>query len=188
MFGYNFVYSQWSFLYPLHISKIVPNNGASFYGVLVSLNAIIVITMTPIVTKLISGKKSIGRIFLGGMLYTIGFGMLGFICSIPFVYVSVIILTLGEIVVTTSAGPFVANHTPASHRGRMEAVLPIIMGFGFTIGPTIVGTILKFTTIENAWKFVGLVMLIFTFLTYRLYVYNERIESKSKSKANLIEV
>lgn len=186
MFGYNFVYSQWSFLYPLHVSKIVPNNGAGFYGILVSLNAIIVITMTPIVTKLISGKKSIGRIFLGGMFYTIGFGMLGFISSIPFIYISVIILTLGEIVVTTSSGPFVANHTPASHRGRMEAVLPIITGFGFTIGPTIVGTILKFTTIENAWKFVGLVMLIFTFLTYRLYAYNERTENESK--ANLAEI
>jgi len=56
MFGYNFVYSQWSFLYPIHISKLVPNNGAGFYGILVSFNAIIVITMTPIITKFISGK------------------------------------------------------------------------------------------------------------------------------------
>jgi MFS family permease len=185
MFGYNFVYSEWSFLYPLHISKIVPSNGSGFYGMLVSFNAIIVITMTPIVTKLISGKKSIVRIFLGGILYTIGFGMLGFISSIPFVYISVIILTLGEIVVTISSGPFIANHTPASHRGRMEAILPIIMGFGYTIGPAIIGTILKFTTIENAWRFVGLVMIIFTFLTYILHCYNERIKNTEYKKSNV---
>ena len=69
MFGFNFVYSQLSFLYPLHVSKLVPSNGAGFYGILISINALIVITMTPIITKLISGRKSIGRIFLGGMFY-----------------------------------------------------------------------------------------------------------------------
>jgi len=174
MFGYNFVYSQLSFLYPIHISKIVPSNGAGLYGMLISFNAVIVITMTPIITKLISGKKAIGRIFLGGMLYTVGFGMLGFISSIPFVYTSVIIITLGEIVITISAAPFIVNHTPASHRGRMDAVLPIIMGLGFTIGPAIMGTILKVTTIENGWRFIGLVMLIYTFLTYLLYAYDEK--------------
>lgn len=68
------------------------------------------------------------------MLYTVGFGMLGFINSIPFVYISIIIITLGEIVMTISSAPFIVNHTPASHRGRMDAVLPIIMGLGFTIG------------------------------------------------------
>jgi MFS family permease len=57
MFGYNFVYSQLLFLYPIHISKIVPTNGAGFYGMLISFNAIIVITATPIITKLISGKS-----------------------------------------------------------------------------------------------------------------------------------
>ncbi|HEY5586525.1 MAG TPA: MFS transporter [Ruminiclostridium sp.] len=182
MFGYNFVYSQWCFLYPIHISQIVPSNGAGFYGILVSFNALIVITMTPIITKLISGKKSIGRIFLGGLFYTIGFGMLGFISSIPFIYISVIIITLGEIIITISSGPFVVNHTPASHRGRMEAVLPIIMGLGFTIGPAITGTILKFTTIENGWRFVGIVMIIFTFLTYILYNYDERTRVIRKDK------
>jgi MFS family permease len=180
MFGYNFVYSQWSFLYPLQASNIVPDNGSGFYGTLVSFNSIIVITMTPVITKLISGKKPIARIFLGGILYTVGFGMPGFINSIPFVYIAVAILTLGEIVVTTSSGPFVANNTPASHRGRMEAVLPMIMGFGYTIGPAIVGTILKFTTIENAWRFVGLVMLIFTGLTYVLNCYNEKIKDENE--------
>ena len=174
MFGYNFVYSQLSFLYPIYVSKLVPGNGAGFYGMLISFNAIIVITMTPIITKLISGEKAIKRIFLGGIFYTVGFGMLGFISSIPFIYVSVIIITLGEIVITISSAPFVVNHTPASHRGRMDAVLPIIMGVGFTIGPAIMGTILKVTTIENGWRFVGTVMLIYTFLTYLLYAYDEK--------------
>ncbi|MBC8060541.1 MAG: MFS transporter [Clostridiaceae bacterium] len=185
MFGYNFVYSQWCFLYPLHISKIVPNNGPGFYGTLVSFNAFIVITMTPIIVKIISGKKSIGRIFLGGIFYTIGFGMPGFISSVPFLYISVLIITVGEIIVTTSSGPFVVNHTPASHRGRMEAVMPIIMGLGFTIGPAITGTILKVTSIENGWRFVGLVMLIFTFFTYLLYDYDERTKNKSVSSSEM---
>ena len=174
MFGYNFVYSQLSFLYPIHVTQIVPSNGAAFYGTLISFNAIIVIITTPIITKLISKHKSIKRIFLGGMLYALGFGMLGFISSISALYISIIVITLGEIVIAISTGPFVVNHTPASHRGRMDAVIPLIIGLGYTIGPAIMGIILKVTTIKNGWRFIGLVMLIYTFFTYLLYRYDEK--------------
>lgn len=174
MFGYNFVYSQLSFLYPIHVTKIVPSNGAAFYGILISFNAIIVITTTPIITRLISKQKPIKRIFLGGVFYALGFGMLGFISSISALYISIIVITLGEIVIAISSGPFVVNHTPASHRGRMDAVLPIIMGLGYTIGPAIMGIILKVTSIKNGWRLIGLVMVIYIFFTCLLYRYDEK--------------
>lgn len=53
----------------------------------------------------------------------------------------------------------------------------IIMRLGFTIGPAIMSTILNFTTIENGWRFVGLVMLIYTFFTYLLYAYDEKTKA-----------
>jgi len=60
------------------------------------------------------------------MLYTVGFGMLVFTNSIPFIYISVIIITLGEIVITISSAPFIANHTPESHRENKKKVASLL--------------------------------------------------------------
>lgn len=174
MFGYNFVYSQWGFLYPLHAEQLIPDGGAKFYGTLVSFNAFIVITLTPIITKLLSKKGSLKRIILGGLLYTLGFGLPGFLDKIPFMYLSVLVLTLGEITVTISTMPFVANHTPASHRGRMNAVLPMIIGLGYTIGPSIIGNISGSIGIGNSWRVVGLIMITFVFFAAMLERYDNK--------------
>jgi MFS family permease len=174
LLGYNFVYSQWGFMYPIHAELVAPGDGAKLYGTLMSFNAIIVITLTPLLTKLLSSKKSLRRIVYGGFLYTIGFGLPGFLDRIPFLFVSVFILTVGEIVVTTSTMPFIANHTPASHRGRMNAVLPLIMGFGYMIGPLITGNVSNTIGINGTWRIVGLIMITFTALAYLLEKYDMR--------------
>lgn len=175
MFGYSFVYSQWSFMYPLQAEKIIPDSGAQFYGTLVSFNALIVITLTPIITKLLSKKNSLRRIVYGGLLYTIGFGLPGFLNNIPFMFAATLVLTLGEIVVTISTMPFIANHTPASHRGRMNAVLPMITGFGYTIGPIIMGNVLNMTSMGSVWKIIGLIMLTYTVFALLLEKYDKKV-------------
>lgn len=178
MFGYNFVYSQWSFLYPIHAESIIPGNGAKFYGMLVSFNAFIVITLTPAITKLLSGKNSLRRIIYGGALYAIGFGLPGFLNKIPYMFISTFVLTLGEIVVTISSMPFIANHTPASHRGRMNAILPIIIGFGHTIGPLAMGRALTIMSIESGWKSIGLIMITYTIFAAMLEKYDKKTSNE----------
>lgn len=178
MFGYNFVYSQWSFMYPLHAEQIIPDNGAKFYGSLVSFNAIIVLVLTPIITKILSSKGSLRRIIYGGVLYMIGFGLPGFICKIPFMFLSTFILTLGEIVTTISSMPFIVNHTPASHRGRMNAVLPLVMGAGYSIGPLVMGSVLNTVSISSGWKLIGLIMMIFTLFAFLLEKYDSKTSAQ----------
>jgi Na+/H+ antiporter NhaC len=43
---------------------------------------------------------------------------------------STVIWTLGEILQATNTNVYIANHTPISHRGRFNAILPIIIGSG----------------------------------------------------------
>lgn len=178
MFGYNFVYSQWSYLYPMNISKIF-SSGSAVYGGLVSFNAILVITMTPIITKLLHSQKIIRKIFIGGLFYILGFGLPGYADSMTAFYISCFAITMGEIIVTTSASPFIANHTPASHRGRINSILPVISDMGNTLGPGIMGIVLSFASIQGAWKVVGAVMIIFAVLTIML----EKYDDASKRKA-----
>lgn len=182
--GYNFVYSQWGFLIPLHTEFNFPNEGAALYGKLGSFNGLIVMILTPFITSFFVKKKNTRKIVYGGILYVFGFGMLGFISTKLAFFLSVLIFTIGEILITISMMPFIANHTPASHRGRMNSVLPILMGLGYTVAPVISGKALEFISIETAWRYIGIIMIISTLFMLKL----DNSDHKFSEKNEQVEV
>jgi MFS family permease len=158
---YNIVYAQWGFLLPLtSADRFV--NGVTVYGILASLNGLVVIVMTPIITAKLSALTNTGRIFIGGIFYTVGFVSFAYPIGIGGMALGVLIFTLGEIMVTISYMPYIIARTPSSHRGRMSAVLPIIIGAGYTIGPLASGHLAGAYGIENTWLVIGAIMLFST--------------------------
>ncbi|MDF2698864.1 MAG: transporter, partial [Haloplasmataceae bacterium] len=148
MIGFNFVYSQWSFLLPIHTSTNFGGVlGPKYYGAMASLNGAVVIAFTAIISFIFLNTKNYKTIVYGGLFYMLGFGLLGFLDSLAFFYISVFIFTLGEILLTISVMPYVYNHTPSSHRGRMSGTLSMIMGFGWVLGPFVMGQIREVLTI-----------------------------------------
>ncbi|BEP28881.1 MFS transporter [Helicovermis profundi] len=180
LLGYNFTYSQWGFLMPYHASQNF-TDGVAFYGKIASLNGFVVMVFTPILTYLFIKKTNINKVAFGGILYTLGFGMLGFYDTKLGFIISAFTFTLGEILITTGFMPFIANHTPSSHRGRMSSVLPMIMGLGYVLGPVIVGKMILFESISYAWKIIGLVMFVSTLFMYMLLIWEGK---KSKIAKN----
>lgn len=83
--------------------------------------------------------------------------------------------TYVEIIIVISSTPFIVNHTPASHRGRMNAILPLIMGLGNILGPGIMGFILKSSSTSSGWRIIGIVMIIFTTFMFILEKYDKKI-------------
>lgn len=178
--GYKFVYAQWSFMMPMHAEFNFPDGGATLYGFLGTFNATIVVFCTPLLTLLFENKTNIKRVFYAGILFTIGFGLLGFISIKIAFFASVLIFTLGEILEAISTMPFIMNHTPASHRGRISAVLPIIMGMGYTLSPLVMGYVLESLSFADAWKIIGLIGLVATILMKLVELYDNRKKEHSK--------
>lgn len=174
LFGFNFAYAQWSFLLPMQMESIFVNSGAALYGKIASFNGIVVILCTPLITKIFTKMKPILRIVVGGLAYVLGFGMFGYVDVISMFFIGTFIFTIGEIIVTISTSPFIANHTPASHRGRMNAILPLLMGGGFMIGPIAMGEIVDGSTMEFGWKVIAVIMILSTIAMLGLYIYDER--------------
>lgn len=183
MFGYNFVYSQWGYLMPMHSEQNFGANGAKYYGIMAGANGLVVMLFTPLVSKLSEKLQNIRCMVIGGFIYTIGFGMLGFLNSLPFFFVSVFIFTLGEIILSINTSPFIANHTPMSHRGRMSALLGIFFGAGWTFGPAGMGQLLKVLSIEQGWIVVGVVAAVFTLLMYKLEKYDKNTSHEKEEEA-----
>lgn len=162
MFGYNFTYSQWSFMLPMQTIELFPGKGAQYFGFVAGFNGLIVMLFTPIITKLADKLTDLRRAVIGGVLYAVGFGMLGVLNSLFFLFVWAFVFTLGEIILAISVTPFIANHTPASHRGRMSSVIPMLSGLGFTLGPLGMGKVLNYVSIDTGWIALGISTLVFT--------------------------
>ena len=161
-FGYRFVYSQWHFMIPIHLEFNFPGEGAKLFGLLGSFNGLFVVVFTPLLTAGFMKKSNLERIIYGGLLFTIGFGMLGIFNTRTAFFISAIIFTSGEILEAISIMPFIMNHTPETHRGRMSSVLPLLMGMGFSIGPIVMGSVLENTSFFVSWTFAGTVVFIST--------------------------
>ena len=83
-FGYNFVYSQWSFMMPIHSKQNFLSLGAKYYGLMAGFNGLVVMFFTPLITKMSENTTHIRKAIYGGLLYAVGFGMLGILNTLPF--------------------------------------------------------------------------------------------------------
>lgn len=175
---YFIVFSQFNFGLSLQIGDIFEDNGATLFGVLMTVNAVMCSIFTVVVNSATKQFKSSFNIAIGGILYVIGFGMIAFINSFWLFILSTIIWTIGEILVATNTSVYIANHTPITHRGRFNAVFPIIRRLGFIIGPMLAGAYVKYSGIKNLWLLIGFLSLVGSIMMYRLYVMDLRKEER----------
>jgi MFS family permease len=183
--GYNFTYAEWGFMMPMHSKQNFGAMGATYYGYMASFNGIVVIAFTPFITWLLRHVKHMPKIIMGGLLYSVGFGMLGLYNDLAAFFISVFVFTIGEIVLSISTMPFIADNTPMSHRGRMSGVLGILFGIGYGISPMIMGRVIKTTGIELGWIYLG----IFVAISSACMVFVDRaIKRQQLQQERLLEV
>lgn len=172
---FKFMYSQWSFLIPLHATANFGEAGATkLYGFLGVFNALIVVSLTPVLTHLTKGLSNIRRVIMAGITFTIGFGLLGVYSTYVAFFLCVLIFTLGEILEAISVVPFIMNHCPASHRGRISALMPIIMGTGYAVGPMIMGQISDSRGYSFSWLFIAVLGIIGVVLMMGVDLYDRK--------------
>ena len=175
---YGFVYAQHRFALPLQAKATFGLSGAAIFGSFMTLNAALVILFSTPVMALTKKWKPINAVALAGLFYAAGFGMIGLARNIWLFYLSTILWTLGEIVNATNEGSYVANHTPISHRGRFQAVLPLIGGIGWTISPPVIGKLIDATGLGAVWPLIGAIAAAAAGLLWILGKIEERTIAK----------
>lgn len=175
---YSFVYAQFPFCIPMQINDMFKVNSAKIYGTIMATNGITVIALTTVATRITRKINSILNVACAGVFFALGFGMLYFVKSYPLFIFSTVVWSIGEILNTTNSGVYIANHTPMSHRGRFNAVIPLITGAGFAFGPAIMGRYLKNKNVIMAWPVIFILSICTSVGMYILYI----IEKKTKAK------
>ena len=151
---YYAAYNQHSFLMPLDMAA-VHENGAVIFGTVMSLNCIVVVIFTPLITSWFKRLGETKKMLGGEMLIAAGYGifllLLGFV---PAYYAAMLVFTWGEIFCTLAQGPYLTRRIPSSHRGRVTSVLNVVESVLIGFFNITVGKIYDLQGSTTAWVIV----------------------------------
>ena len=162
---YEFSYAQFNFLIPLNMESLYGGKGAVYFGFMTSLNGLVVIIGTTLLTKWAAGLGDVNKLLIGQILVSVSLAMYRFIQGIiPMYYVSMVLFTIGEIMTTLGSYPYLTRRIPASHRGRISSVSNIFLGASIYSSQWLIGGVLKTGTVMTAWQCVtgaGILGIVF---------------------------
>lgn len=179
---FSFIYAQHAMALPLQLTGIYGENlGSKLYGIIMPINALVVVIATPFVTIMTKKIKPILNISIGGLLYAIGFGAIYFAKDFSFFVITTIIWTMGEVVIAIYNGVYVANHTPISHRGRFNSIIPLITGGGYVMSMRVMSSFIDKMGLKWVWSTLFWLGLVGATLMFVLFLAEEkRVLGKSK--------
>ena len=149
------VYQQFNYLLPIQMDEMFFEKGAMFFGMLTSINGAVVILFTPLLTHLTLYWDDMKRIICGTALQVVGISACYFFRTQLVCYIiTMVVFTLGEILHTLGASPYISKRMPASHRGRFTSINNIITSVSSSAGNTIIGKVVLMYTFREAWILV----------------------------------
>lgn len=176
--AYSFTYSQHNFALPITLKGIYGNDSSRIFGLLMSVNAITVLVLTVFITALTKKKHPLTNMIAVGILYAIGFGMIGHISSFSAFVLSTVIWTAGEILSSISSGVYIANNSPSNYRGRLSGISSVGWGIGSAVSTSISGVYIQANGYKSIWTLTLFVALVSAALMFLVKVFSIKLENK----------
>ena len=165
---YSFVYEQFGFGIPLGMDSVFGDRGAELFGMVSSINALIVIFFTPFLIHITKSMKVKNVLAMGGLSYAGCFLVMAVSSHLYGYIVGIVLLTIGEILCAVNAAAFVANIAKSTHLGRINSVVSIIREMGACLSPIVIGSMLDVITIQQAFMVVGIIAMVGAMLMFGL--------------------
>ena len=151
---YYTAYQQFGYLMPLDLGRVHGEDGALIFGTVNSLNCLIVVAFTPLITHGFRGMWDTRKTLVGLLLQTAGFAVFALTLGhIPFYYVCMVLFTWGEIFATVAEGPYLSSRVPASHRGRVNGMISVAISMMTGAGQLVTGRLFDTRGSGAAWGF-----------------------------------
>ena len=145
----------------------------NLYGLIPTTNAIMVVFLQLFVTRKTARFRPLGIMSLGTLLYGIGVGSIAFGKGFWGFWVSMVIVTIGELMVIPTASTYTANRAPENMRGRYMSLLALTWGAGSMVGPLMGGFLNDTFSPASIW-FGGGAAGILGALVFLILVINTR--------------
>ena len=148
----NGVYAMYGYLMPLDLGMTYAEQGSVIFGSMSSVNCIVVVTCTALITKVFRKIRECGKMLIGEGLIITGYLLLLLFIRQPWMcFVAITIFTFGEIFNTLSSSPFLTRRIPASHRGRILSVMNVACGISSSGIQLLIGSLYDRSGSSAAW-------------------------------------
>ncbi len=107
----------------------------SQFGLLMTLNALLILAFEMVLTHRAETFRPFSVIGAGTFLFGFGMAVLATGRGWGLAIISVLIWTLGEMLVAPAAGGWVANRAAVKYRGQYMGIYTMAWGVGFIVGP-----------------------------------------------------
>jgi MFS family permease len=138
----------------------VHNAEAWNYGLLLSINALMVVFLQFPIAHQITDRPPLLMMAVGTALYAVGFAMYGLVSGNAMFVLAMVIITVGEMIVSPVAQALVARFAPEDMRGRYMAIFGISWSIPFMIGPLLAGLILDNLNPNLLWYAAGFIGML----------------------------
>lgn len=152
------VYIQMNTTLPVYLRDVhsVPERA---YGYILSLNAGMVVLFQFPITRRLNQYRPLVVMSVGTLLYAVGFAMYGLVSVYALFLLAMVIITIGEMLVSPVGQALVAQFAPEDMRGRYMAVY----GFSWVVpaatGPLLAGLVMDNADARWLWYIAGVIGL-----------------------------
>lgn len=153
------VYMQMNTTLAVYLRDVHGVNEQGFAYIL-SLNAAMVVLFQFPITHWINKYRPLIVMTAGTLLYAVGFFLYGVVVLYVFFLVAMVIITLGEMLVSPVSQAIVARLAPEAMRGRYMAVFGFSWLIPIAIGPLLAGLVIDYWDPDWVWYLAGLIGLV----------------------------
>jgi MFS family permease len=148
-------------------SKVNYHIPEAWYGFIPTTNALMVVFLQIGVTQVSKRHPPLLTLAVGSLFYAIGVGSIAWGHGFWGFWISMVIITLGELVMVPTASTMAANLAPADMRGRYMSVYGLTSGIASGIGPVLGGFLNDSIAPVSIW-YGGLVIGLVSTLVFLL--------------------
>ena len=108
---------------------------ASFFGWMFTINTVLIVLFEVRLNLKTAHWPHQKSLFIGGLFIAVGFGAMAFCRTGPAIAATVVVWTIGEMILLPSMSNVVAELAPADRRGEYMGLYSMSWGIAFAIGP-----------------------------------------------------
>ena len=111
----------------------------NLYGLLAMTNALMVVFFQVGVTRITKRYAALSVLAVGSLFYALGTGSVAWMSTFFGFWISMVVMTIGELIQSPTATTYTANRAPADMRGRYMSIYGLTWGLAAGIGPLLGG-------------------------------------------------
>jgi MFS family permease len=111
-------------------------------GILFSINGFLVVVFQYLITHLFPKRKELTALVIGALIYGVGYFTVGLADCFGLLVLSMVIITVGEMVITPASHSYASILADPKHRGRYLGFFNLSQSFGWAFGPLLGGILL----------------------------------------------